>query len=78
MTTSAAATPEFEGVNPADPILASTLLDLEAGLREPTVRAPVWLTGVKSLDSRLPERLWTAGKVIGLICDQGLPNVSSV
>ena len=78
MKTSASGTLEAEEVRPAPPVLASTLLDLESDLRDQTNRGPVWYTGVKRLDTSLPEHLWTAGRVIGLVSGQGTPNVSAV
>jgi hypothetical protein len=59
-----------EGVHPAPPVLASTLLDLESDHRKATSWAEPFQTGVKRLDSNLPQTLWMGGKVIGIVSDR--------
>ena len=53
-------------IEPALPILASSLLDLEPDEGRKKCGFDAWKTGIKSLDAALPAELWTGGKVIGI------------
>lgn len=62
--------PSSEAVHPAPPVLASALLDIEAGHSKTANFAEPFYTGVKRLDANLPQTLWTGGKVIGILSDR--------
>lgn len=55
-----------EGVNPASPILASTLLGLETDHRKDAKFAEPFHTDISEIDNILQETLWTGGKVIAI------------
>jgi hypothetical protein len=56
-----------ENVDPASPLLASTLLELESNRRSEAKSEEPFQTGIKRLDANLPQTLWTGGKVIGIV-----------
>ena len=58
--------------SPATPKLASTLLSFELEQQKVRAEARGFNIGIKSLDQRLSHRLWTGGKLMGVVEEDGL------
>ena len=63
--------------SPATPKLASTLLGSELEHQKARDGARVFNVGIKSIDQNISSRLWSGGKLIGVVSEEA-PSVSAV
>ena len=53
------------------PMIASSLFDFEIHRQEVPSNSRTRMIGVRDLDESLPPRLWTGGKVVGVLSNEG-------